>query len=85
MKRIFCLFLSMLLVVGIWVSAPITANALTPTEQQLLDRETNKLLAGIKGNASLSEVEKALLIHDRLALTCSYGKPADTNYSAHTA
>ena len=85
MKRIFCLFLSMLLVVGIWVSAPITANAITPTEQQLLDRETNKLLAGIKGNASLSEVEKALLIHDRLALTCSYGKPADTNYSAHTA
>ncbi|MBE6748811.1 MAG: hypothetical protein E7557_06230 [Ruminococcaceae bacterium] len=54
-------------------------------EQKLLEIETNKLLAGIKGNSSLSDVEKALLIHDRLALSCSYGYPADKNYSAHTA
>ena len=44
-------------------------------EQKQLEIETNKLLAGIKGNTSLNDVEKALLIHDRLALTCSYGYP----------
>lgn len=31
-----------------------------------------KILKGIKGNSSLSDVEKALLIHDRLALYCEY-------------
>ncbi len=58
-------------------------------EQKQLEIETNKLLAGIKGNTSLNDVEKALLIHDRLALTCSYGYPkgfeekvAHTTYSA---
>ncbi len=58
-------------------------------EQKQLEIETNKLLAGIKGNTFLNDVEKALLIHDRLALTCSYGYPqgydenvAHTSYSA---
>ena len=32
----------------------------------------NTLLKGIKGNNKLSEVEKALLLHDRLALWCEY-------------
>ncbi|MBE6709408.1 MAG: hypothetical protein E7578_09235 [Ruminococcaceae bacterium] len=32
----------------------------------------DKLLTGIKGNTNLDDVEKALLIHDRLALLCEY-------------
>ncbi|MBR3809795.1 MAG: hypothetical protein IKK46_05775, partial [Clostridia bacterium] len=44
-------------------------------EKKQLEIESNKLLTGIKGNNSLSDVEKALLIHDRLALACSYGYP----------
>ncbi len=43
----------------------------------------NEILEGIKGNDKLTEVEKALLIHDRLALTCEYDfdslKRADKN------
>lgn len=39
----------------------------------------NKLLQGIKGNNSLGDVEKALLIHDRLALMCEY----DYNKTSH--
>lgn len=31
-----------------------------------------KLLTGIKGNDNLSDVEKALLLHDRIAITCQY-------------
>jgi len=31
-----------------------------------------KLLAGIKGNEKLSDVDKALLLHDRIAITCQY-------------
>ena len=33
---------------------------------------TAAILDGIKGNSSLSDVQKALLIHDRLALHCEY-------------
>lgn len=32
----------------------------------------SKLLAGIEGNDSISDVQKALLLHDRLALHCEY-------------
>ncbi|MBO5857721.1 MAG: hypothetical protein J6Q87_05685, partial [Clostridia bacterium] len=32
----------------------------------------NKLLKGIEGNDTLDDVEKALLLHDRLALFCEY-------------
>ncbi len=32
----------------------------------------DKLLSGIKDNAGLSDVQKALLIHDRLAVLCEY-------------
>lgn len=34
--------------------------------------EANKLLRGIKNNNSLGDVEKALLLHDRLAVECEY-------------
>ena len=33
---------------------------------------SEELLAGIKGNAALTDVEKALLVHDRLILHCEY-------------
>lgn len=32
----------------------------------------SKILSGIQGNSSLSDVQKALLIHDRLAVFCEY-------------
>ncbi len=35
----------------------------------------NRLLSGVAGNTSLNDVQKALLIHDRLAVHCEY----DTN------
>ena len=34
--------------------------------------EAEKLLSGIKDNQNLTDVEKALLLHDRLALHCEY-------------
>ena len=34
--------------------------------------ETEKLLIGVKDNTELSDVEKALVLHDKLALHCSY-------------
>jgi len=35
-------------------------------------KAADKLLEGIKGNDNLSDVEKALLIHDRLIVSCEY-------------
>ncbi len=35
-------------------------------------KTADKLLDGIKGNDSLSDLEKALLIHDRIAVWCEY-------------
>lgn len=35
-------------------------------------KSANQLLSDIKGNNNLSDVEKALLIHDRLAVLCEY-------------
>lgn len=50
----------------------------------------NKLLEGIKGNDNLTDVEKALLIHDRLAIWCEYdyerlnnGTMPQASYSAY--
>ena len=43
--------------------------------QTMLDefyRDANTLLKGIKDNNKLSDVEKALLLHDRLAVWCEY-------------
>ena len=36
------------------------------------DARTEELLAGVKDNDSLSDVEKALILHDRLAASCMY-------------
>lgn len=49
---------------------------------QLEDCEAvaDKLLSGIENNASLTDVEKALLIHDRLAVWCEY----DTQYNGES-
>lgn len=35
-------------------------------------REAEKLIIGVKDNQKLSDVEKALILHDRLALHCEY-------------
>ena len=35
-------------------------------------KAANKLLEGIKGNDNLTDVQKALLIHDRLIVSCEY-------------
>ena len=47
---------------------------------QVCEAAADKLLRGIKDNTSFSEVEKALLLHDRLALHCEY----DKTYSKYT-
>lgn len=48
----------------------------TATEYEAMLKDFYKgaenLLTGIKGNANLSDVEKALLLHDRLAVWCEY-------------
>jgi len=78
MKKFFSFIISVLLLLTIPFSVPVVANASEvdeSTKQKQLEIQTNKLLAGIKGNTSLNDVEKALLIHDRLALSCSYGYP----------
>lgn len=52
------------------------------------DRVANILLKGIIGNSALSNVEKALLIHDRLATWCRYNTEntsAFANYSMYGA
>ncbi|MBR2875907.1 MAG: hypothetical protein IKC01_02100, partial [Clostridia bacterium] len=38
----------------------------------LMVQNGTKLLSGIEGNSSLTDVEKALLIHDRIAVFCEY-------------
>ncbi|MBE6814577.1 MAG: hypothetical protein E7522_03905 [Ruminococcaceae bacterium] len=50
----------------------------------------DKLLNGIKGNENLDDVEKALLLHDRLALLCEYdydsylaGNVPESSYNAY--
>lgn len=50
----------------------------TSTQYSTMNEEflagANKLLTGIKGNKNLDDVEKALLLHDRLAVWCEYTK-----------
>ena len=45
----------------------------------------SSLLNGVRGNSSLGDVEKALLIHDRLALRCEYNKTASNAKSLYGA
>ena len=46
----------------------------------------NELIKGIKGNDQLDDIEKALLLHDRLAMVCqydySYSEMGSTTYGA---
>ena len=44
-----------------------------------IEESADKLLDGIQGNTYLNEFEKALLIHDRLALLCEYDYTGTTN------
>ena len=43
------------------------------TKLNQINAVVDSLLNGIRGNSSLGDVEKALLLHDRLALHCEYG------------
>lgn len=45
---------------------------------------SEKMLTGVKNNPALSDVEKALLLHDRLALQCEYNLENTSDPSAHT-
>ncbi len=49
-----------------------------------LDVATKKILKGIEGNEKLSDLEKLLLIHDRLAVLCQYDY-SFSNYDAYDA
>ncbi len=60
------------------------------TMMEELYNESQKFLTGIKGNDSLSDLEKALLIHDRIALNTVYDYPTvwadksvDENHNAY--
>ena len=70
--------------------------ALTPTyefsdpayfrqEYELFIDVTEQLLNGIKGNETLSDVEKALLLHDRLAVYCEYDSESTIPSTSHSA
>ncbi len=48
-----------------------TAEEYEPMKAEL-DKASEKLLAGVKENDSLSDVEKALILHDRLVLKMEY-------------
>ena len=50
-----------------------------------IETEAGKMLSGIRGNSSLGEKEKALLLHDRLALRCEYDPVAiQTNLNSQS-
>ena len=66
-------------IIGIYPQYRFTAQeyqeALVKMEQM-----GNKLLKGVKGNDNLTEAEKALILHDRLAVWAEY----DINYKSAT-
>lgn len=45
---------------------------------------SEKMLEGVKNNPELNDVEKALILHDRLALNCVYNSENPDTPSAHT-
>ena len=59
---------------------------LTPeeyTEQiDAVEEAADELLEGIAGNGALSDVQKALLVHDRLAVLCEYDAAVNTKEGA---
>ncbi len=60
---------------SIWTKVLIEYTC-TPEEYSVklaeFEQSVNVMLEGIAGNSSLSDVQKALLIHDRLAVWCEY-------------
>ncbi|MBE6649412.1 MAG: hypothetical protein E7614_07845 [Ruminococcaceae bacterium] len=72
---------------GYLTYAKITYSA-TPDEVEVynvtLESAMKNILLGIEGNDSLSDVEKLLLIHDRLAVLCQYDYTF-SNYDAYDA
>lgn len=66
---------------GTKLIAIVPDYTLTPAEFETMytacQEQAARLLDGIQGNDSLSEAEKALLLHDRLAVHCEY----DTTFS----
>ncbi len=45
---------------------------------------SEKMLKGVKNNPALNDIEKALILHDRLALNCVYNSENPDTPSAHT-
>ena len=52
------------------------------TRLSKVEAAADKLLQGIEGNSSLTDVQKALLLHDRLALHCQYDRGIYTSQGA---
>ena len=50
-----------------------------------IEAAADSLLAGIRGNDSLGDAEKALLIHDRFALHCEYNETSPNAATAYGA
>ena len=57
---------------GDTVTSVIIKYVLTEGQEKEVVRAADALLAGIEGNSSLTDVEKALLVHDRLVSACTY-------------
>lgn len=69
---------------GGYITAVYASYYYTATEYSAMFDEfltgADKLLKGIKGNTNLSDVEKALLLHDRIALFCEYTQKTGSSY-----
>ncbi len=69
---------------GIYASYYYTADQYS-TMYKEFEAGADKLLEGVKGNENLSDVEKALLLHDRIVVWCEYtqgAKPRES-YNAY--
>lgn len=71
-------------ITSIYASYYYTADEYEAMYQEFL-AGANKLLSGIKGNDKLTDVEKALLLHDRIAINCEYTQGAfpQSSYNAY--
>ena len=75
LPELFCVERLSFLYTDILETVTVTYNCGTDEYKTMLAEcvsEADRLLNGIEGNASLGDAEKALLIHDRLALLCEY-------------
>lgn len=74
---------------GGYISAIYASYNYTAVQYSVMYQEflsgANKLLDGIKDNDKLDDVEKALLLHDRIAISCKYtqGTIPQTSYNAY--